>query len=128
VAVRRRITHAEIAPVKRALIKQQGGVCALCPETITLASACLDHDHKSGLIRGVMCRNCNGIEGKVFNLVNRAKRTLVHKDWLGRLILYWIKHETDQTGLYHPLYKTEDEKRLRRNKKARVKRAAANAG
>ena len=45
------------------------------------------------------------------------------KDFLGRIILYWIKHETDQTGLYHPLHKTEDEKRIRTNKKARDRRA-----
>jgi hypothetical protein len=45
------------------------------------------------------------------------------KDFLGRIILYWIKHEVDQTGLYHPLHKSEDEKRERRNKKARDSRA-----
>ncbi|QPC44941.1 exonuclease VII [Kaustia mangrovi] len=124
-AARRRIKHAEIPQVKRALIQRQDGRCALCPEAITLATACLDHDHKSGLIRGALCRNCNGIEGKVHNLANRAKRTGTVKDWLGALILYYVKHETDQTGLYHPLHKTDEEKRLRRNKKARERRQAA---
>jgi hypothetical protein len=46
------------------------------------------------------------------------------KDFLGRVILYWIRHETNQTGLYHPLHKSEDEKRERRNKKARTRRIA----
>lgn len=72
----------------------------------------------------MLCRNCNGIEGKIFNLANRAKRNLEPKMWLGHLILYWIKHETDQTGLYHPLHKTVDEKRIATNAKARAKRAA----
>ncbi|WP_245301741.1 hypothetical protein [Bradyrhizobium sp. LTSP885] len=45
-------------------------------------------------------------------------------DFLGKVILYWIKHETDQTGLYHPLHKTVDEKRERTNKKARDRRTA----
>jgi hypothetical protein len=111
--------------VKRALLERQGFTCALCPEPVTIASGCLDHDHKTGLVRGVLCRNCNGIEGKVFNLANRAKRTMAPKDWLGKLILYWIKHETDQTGLYHPMHKTDDQKRDKRNKKARERRAQA---
>lgn len=124
-SVRRRIKHSEIPIVKRALIIKQAGRCALCPTAITITTACLDHDHTSGLIRGALCRNCNGIEGKIRNLVTRARRNLAHKDWLGKLILYWIKYETDHTGLYHPLHKTEDEKRERTNKKAREKRAAA---
>lgn len=120
---RRRIKSSEIPIVKAALLKKQNKVCALCPEPLTLAFACLDHDHKTGLIRGVLCRNCNGIEGKIFNLANRAKRTLSTKDFLGKVILYWIKYETDHTGLYHPLHKTVDEKRIRANKKARERRA-----
>jgi hypothetical protein len=43
--------------------------------------------------------------------------------WLGHLILYWIKHKTDQYGLLHPLHKDADEKRLLINKRAREKRA-----
>lgn len=110
--------------VKAALLRRQNGFCAICPEPVTVHTACLDHDHKTGLIRGVLCRNCNGIEGKINNLANRAKRTLSKKDWLGKLILYWIKHEVDQTRLYYPSHKTEDEKRELRNKKARLKRRA----
>lgn len=90
--------------------------------------ACLDHSHKTGLVRGVLCRNCNGIEGKVFNLANRAKKNMLPKMWLGQLILYWIKHETDQTGVYYPTHKTADEKRLLTNKKARERRAKLKAG
>ena len=122
---RRRIKTAEIPIVKSSLVRQQNYVCCLCPETITVASACLDHDHRTGLIRGALCRNCNGIEGKIYNLANRAKRTLTPKDFLGQVILYWIKHETDQTGLYHPLYRNSDEKRIATNAKARKRRAAA---
>ncbi|MGX9389630.1 hypothetical protein ACWX0O_01770 [Nitrobacteraceae bacterium UC4449_H16] len=44
-------------------------------------------------------------------------------DFLGRVILYWIKHQTDQTGLYHPLHRTDDEKRIATNAKARKRRA-----
>lgn len=121
---RRKITAAEIPVVKADLIKDQDYQCALCCDPLTVALGCLDHNHKSGLVRGVLCRNCNGIEGKVFNLANRAKRGMQPKDWLGRVILYWIKYETDRTGLYHPLYRTAEQKRERTNKRARAKRAS----
>lgn len=121
--VRRRLKAAELPIVKADILAKQQYVCCLCPETLTVATGCQDHDHRTGLLRGVLCRNCNGIEGKIFNLANRAKRTLTTKDFLGAIILYWIKHEADNTGLYHPLHKTVDEKRLRTNKRARDKRA-----
>jgi hypothetical protein len=123
----RRIKASELPAVRSALVQSQQYVCALCPEPLPVASACVDHNHRTGLIRGALCRNCNGIEGKIFNLANRAKRTMETKDYLGKLILYWIKHETDQTGLYHHLHKTADEKRDRRNKKARDSRNKAKA-
>ncbi|WP_243710725.1 endonuclease domain-containing protein [Actinomadura sp. KC216] len=41
------------------LFKAQGGVCAGClqPRTQRLS---VDHDHKSQLVRGLLCRRCNG--------------------------------------------------------------------
>jgi hypothetical protein len=49
------------------------------------------------------------------------------KNYLGNVILYWIRHEVDRTGLYHPTHKSDDEKRLLRNKRARVSRAKQKA-
>jgi hypothetical protein len=40
-----------------AMIRAQGGVCAICK---TEPAMHVDHDHESGLIRGVLCFNCNG--------------------------------------------------------------------
>ncbi|QWY83422.1 recombination endonuclease VII protein [Rhizobium phage RHph_X3_9] len=125
---RRRIKTTEVAIIKKQIYDLQGGICSLCrTRMFNLSDACLDHDHDSGLIRGVLCRNCNGIEGKIKNLVTRARRGMDYKDYLGQIILYWIRHETDQTGLYHPTHKTDDEKRLLRNKRARVARAKKKA-
>lgn len=120
----RQIKTAEIALVRQAILsKRQGGLCAICQTPLTLAGSCLDHDHYTGQIRGVLCRNCNGIEGKIKNLVVRGKRNMLMKDYLGRIILYWIHHEQDRTGLMHPTHLTEDEKRVKRNEKARKTRA-----
>lgn len=122
--VRRRLKTNEVSVVKKRIFDTQHGRCALCDMYMsTLPDACLDHDHDTGLIRGVLCRNCNGIEGKIKNLVTRARRGMAFENYLGKIILYWIKHQTDNTGLYHPTHKTADEKRLLINKRARVARA-----
>lgn len=44
-----------------AILVGQGGTCALCPKTeaeegLKLA---VDHDHKSGVVRGILCRYHN---------------------------------------------------------------------
>lgn len=43
-----------------ALLVDQGGVCAICgqPERTTRRMA-VDHDHKTGKIRGILCHGCN---------------------------------------------------------------------
>jgi hypothetical protein len=41
------------------LLEAQGGVCAICggkPKTRRLH---VDHDHKSGTVRGLLCFTCN---------------------------------------------------------------------
>ncbi|MFE5009750.1 endonuclease VII domain-containing protein [Streptomyces sp. NPDC056696] len=42
----------------QALMDYQGGVCAICrqPRRYRLD---VDHDHKTGLVRGLTCRQCN---------------------------------------------------------------------
>lgn len=85
----------------------------------------LDHDHTTGFIRGVLCINCNGIEGKVFNLARRAKAGITERDWLHNLWVYWNTHSIPQYGgVYHPTHKTPEEKRLERNAKAKKRRLA----
>ena len=40
------------------LVDEQGGTCAICrrpPEKVLH----IDHDHKTGLYRGLLCRRCN---------------------------------------------------------------------
>lgn len=91
---------------------------------------CLDHDHKSGHIRAVLCRNCNGIEGKLFNLANRGKRTATPRQYVAKVLKYWEDFDEStisSSTLFHPEHKTADEKRQERNRKARLRRAKNNA-
>ena len=90
----------------------------------------LDHDHITGYIRDVLCLNCNGMEGKVFNLARRgAGKSKSPMEWLKALLEYHVRHETPQHGgILHNTHKTAEEKRLATNAKARRKRASAKKG
>jgi len=44
------------------LIIKQNGKCAICDERKKLD---VDHDHLSGQIRGLLCRNCNALVGMI---------------------------------------------------------------
>jgi hypothetical protein len=62
------------------LFKIQGGVCAIChnPETIVdaknglLRDLAVDHNHKTGRVRGLLCRRCN----QAIGLLNEDKDLL----------------------------------------------------
>jgi hypothetical protein len=44
-----------------AILKDQGGVCKICgnPPKGKQKRLCVDHDHKTGVIRGLLCEHCN---------------------------------------------------------------------
>jgi len=62
------------------------------------------------------------MEGKVFNLARRAKRHRTPLKWLISLAKYWDFHLNNPSGMYHPTHRNADEKRLLKNKRARLKR------
>lgn len=107
------------------MLATQKGLCALCGVAITKEgkTPTLDHDHTTGICRGVLCNNCNGLEGKINNLANRAKRERTTLDWLRQLVEYLTHHQVNRTSLLHPTHKSADEKRILTNKRARLKRA-----
>jgi hypothetical protein len=49
------------------LFEKQSGLCAACgsSETSLKGYLCVDHDHKTGKIRGLLCRRCNVALGLV---------------------------------------------------------------
>lgn len=44
---------------KNEILLSQKGKCALCKKEISGFSAVTDHDHKTGKVRGILCRTCN---------------------------------------------------------------------
>ena len=83
----------------------------------------LDHCHTTGAVRGTLHRSCNSLLGKVEN--NAARFGIKSLPaFLHGCAGYLQRHATNITGLIHPTHKTDDEKRLARNKKAVKVRAA----
>lgn len=61
------------------MLAGQGGVCAICerPSAIRL---CVDHNHETGEVRGLLCRGCNlslgYLRDDTFSAVSAAKYLL----------------------------------------------------
>ena len=118
-----RIKRGDIPAITAEKARAQGGICPLCGIKLSSVTPCLDHDHETGLLRGVLCLNCNGMEGKVINRARRASRGQPPVEWLKRLMLYYAKWEAKPDRREHWTFKSAEEKRLERNAKARLARA-----
>jgi Recombination endonuclease VII len=72
------------------MFEEQNGVCAICgearPEERTLH---IDHDHETGVIRGLLCFRCNNALGdfrEEYELFQRAADYLDRDDELAALV------------------------------------------
>lgn len=67
-----------------ATLEAQGGGCAICGE-VKLApghrNLQVDHDHATGRVRGVVCKGCNGLIGRVEARAKRWRDILVYVGW-----------------------------------------------
>lgn len=46
------------------MLEKQGHKCAICGGSDKDRRLCVDHCHKTGKIRGLLCINCNTVLGK----------------------------------------------------------------
>jgi Autographiviridae endonuclease VII len=46
-----------------AMLRRQGGVCGICKRKPGKRRLCVDHDHKTGQVRGLLCGRCNSGNG-----------------------------------------------------------------
>lgn len=76
------ITSSKLTEIRNQLLSQQQQKCRICQRQITEETGyAVDHQHctkseelgvnGAGLIRGVLCRNCNALEGKFWNASKR---------------------------------------------------------
>lgn len=64
-----KVTKEEAA----ALLKAIEGRCSICGNTWS-KKLCIDHDHRTGRIRGVLCHNCNVVLGFVDDRIDILER------------------------------------------------------
>jgi DNA-binding CsgD family transcriptional regulator len=66
------------------LLAAQDGHCALCPNTPKTRRLSVDHDHKTGAVRGLLCYRCN-----------RALPHYLPAEWFARAAEYVGRNVTD---------------------------------
>ena len=132
-----KLKHSQVETVRVKLMVGQAQRCLLCGEKFGLKGKkpALDHDHKSGYIRQVLCLWCNGMLGKVENASQRAvgkKGDLL--PWLELVVAYLKDHKIPhwslagvRRGLIPPTFKTAEDKRLVRLATAKRRRSTAAA-
>lgn len=114
-----KLKGAQVKETREALMEMQGQVCGLCKLPFDGVGAVhLDHDHKTGAIRGALHGGCNLMMGYV-----EGRKGAILKNrwaWIDGLAPYLHHHQTDRTGLIHPTHYTPEEKKVRA--KAKVAR------
>lgn len=135
-----KLTRSQASVLAKKLVRESAG-CPLCMRTWTeiisdaeqkatdkgkklrQAPYVLDHDHISGQCRGVLCRGCNGAEGKVANAVSAWGKTGKEYSailaWLERMVAY-LKMES--LPYIYPTHVMADEKKA---SAAQLRRQAA---
>lgn len=118
----RRLTKIELGGYRKRW-QRLNPVCPLCKRTMG-EDVVVDHNHKTGECRAVICRWCNVILGKLENWAGRRGEGIEPLAFLQASAAY-LSDDGPRLGVVYPTHKTEDEKRLARNKKARLTRAKA---
>ena len=112
----KQLKGSEVKELREKILENQGFKCAICGKDIRNdPGIALDHQHKlnknqtlgtdgAGLIRGVLCRDCNVLEGRIWNNSTRYKQFKTVKErieFLKQLIQYY------EAGTYPLIHPTE---------------------
>jgi len=103
-----KLKYSEVKPLREKLLIEQTGCCALCQEPV-IDDAVLDHDHKTGLIRGVLHRGCNAMLGKIENNMPRNRVNIERLSKLADNLINYLVADAKSEFL-HPTYKIKEPK------------------
>lgn len=62
------------------ILRTQQGVCAICRNHQRYKRLAVDHDHKTGQVRGLLCEQCNRGLGRFFDSPFRLRRAAEYID------------------------------------------------
>jgi len=122
----------QIKELREQLLEKQNFTCPLCGEKIPPDKAVLDHQHRQkktdpigvdgdGMVRAVLCNNCNQIEGKITSALKRFKNITKNDSkikFLNNLICYYNQGTTEYV---HPSEKLPIQKVSKRQYNKLVK-------
>lgn len=63
------------------MLDKQGGVCGICGVELTFhpkATACVDHCHSTGDVRGILCRKCNAAIGALGDTASSVAKAVAY--------------------------------------------------
>ena len=98
---------------KLAMVKWQGGRCSICRRKAK--TLCVDHDHDTGFVRGLLCFRCNQALGFFGDSIQSLAQAIEYMD---AAYADWDELSPDEQQLWWPY-------RGRINGKARAKRIAS---
>lgn len=113
-ANQQKLSQSQISKYRDELLRAQNDLCPICGELIN-GDAVLDHDHRTGHVRGVLHRSCNGLEGKITNWVKSFGKTLDVSSLLSSLLEYQLRDSSSNP--LHPLHKTDIDKNIKKLQK-----------
>jgi len=99
-----KLKYKEIAPLRAKLLIEQDHCCRLCGDPIDSEEAVLDHDHRSGLLRGVLHRGCNSLLGKIENSMPRSRVDLGRLSQIADNLILYLTADPVSDQL-HPTHK-----------------------
>jgi hypothetical protein len=97
------LSWADVESIRSILSHEQQGICPICKKKLN--NPCLDHQHTkkvkgSGQIRGVICRSCNVLLGKI---ENNCARYSVSQQELPKVLHNMAKYlEKEHLPYLHP--------------------------
>ena len=115
------LTQAEFTKLRKEQWLKQGRICPILKQPIAYKDAVFDHKHKTkkeelgkdgaGLLRGVLHRQCNAIEGRIFNFYKRyGLSDLIDLPTLLRNIAAYIENPIMEQKYVHPNYRRHPKK------------------
>jgi len=118
-----KLKQSELAGHRAKQKAEQGGKCPITGWYLT-GDIAADHCHKSGMMRATLPRWVNAVLGRVENWAGRVGSGITPQMFLRACADYIEHYQTHPSFVFHPLFKTPEERKAATKKKAKARRDA----